>query len=229
MNLGNPPAEHVPGGTTHKRKQKRGDLSVSFSPKPSGPGKGPVFLGQRGPSEWSIQGFFSVVQQSAPLHASSEKHSAYYQCAWLEVIYSASIISEATVAGYSLEALHGAEMHLIAAQDVINVIPRAHSIIFLLSDGMTESELSFQICQKQNIGINVGFFKKYNKFQEKSAVPLFFYIINKSHKKTPDCIQHGQRFGVEPMQKCLKLALFLMASRGRLHWYQKEAWLYANL
>lgn len=195
MNLGNPPAEHFPGGTTHKRKQKRGDLSVSFSPKPSGPGKGPVFLGQRGPSEWSIQGFFSVVQQSAPLHASSEKHSAYYQCAWLEVIYSASIISEATVAGYSSEALHGAEMHLIAAQDVINVIPRAHSIIFLLSDGTTESELSFQICQKQNIGINVGFFKQYNKFQEKSAVPLFFYIINKSHKKTPDCIQHGQRFG----------------------------------
>lgn len=88
---------------------------------------------------------FSVVQQSAPLHASSEKHSAYYQCAWLEMRYSASIISEATVAGYLLEALRGAETHLIAALAVINVIPRAHSIISLLSDGMTESEISFQI------------------------------------------------------------------------------------
>lgn len=44
MNLGNPPAEHVPGGTTHKRKQKRGDLSVSFSPKPSGPVERPRFF-----------------------------------------------------------------------------------------------------------------------------------------------------------------------------------------
>ena len=147
MNLGNPPAEHVPGGTTHKRKQKAWWFVCFLLSEAKWSREMPSFFRPTW-SEWmKHSGFFSVVQQSAPLHASSEKHSAYYQCAWLEMIYSASIISEATVAGYSLEALHGAEMHLIAAQDVINVIPRAHSIIFLLSDGITESELSFQIRQ----------------------------------------------------------------------------------
>ena len=64
--------------------------------------------------------------------------------------------------------------------------------------------------------------KKYIKFQEKSAVPFFFHIITTSHRNTTDCIKHGQRFGVEPMHECPNPALFLMASRGRLHWYQKE-------
>lgn len=35
--------------------------------------------------------------KQAPLHASSEKHSAHYQCARLEMIHSASILSEATL------------------------------------------------------------------------------------------------------------------------------------
>ena len=34
---------------------------------------------------------------------------------------------------------------------------------------------------------------------------------------------------VKPMLKCLKLAFFLTASRGRLLWLQKEVWLYRSL
>ncbi len=68
-------------------------------------------------------------QQSAPLHASSEKHSACYQCAWLEMIHSASILSKATVADYSLGLLHRNEMHLMALQDMIKMVLNAHFII----------------------------------------------------------------------------------------------------
>lgn len=47
-----------------------------------------------------------------------------------------------------------------------------------------------------------------------------------------DSVLSGQCFRVwevKPMWKCLKPAFFIAASRGGLHWLQKEVWLYSSL
>lgn len=45
-----------------------------------------------------------------------------------------------------------------------------------------------------------------------------------------DCVKYVQSFQVwEVKLKCFKPALFQIASRGRLHWFQKVVWLYWNL
>lgn len=77
-------------------------------------------------------------QQSASLHASSEKDSAYYHCARLEMIHSASILSEATVAGYSLGAQRD-ERELIALPRMIYLIQKAHSVNMFVSHWMIKS------------------------------------------------------------------------------------------
>ena len=81
-------------------------------------------------------------QQSAPLHASSEKHSAYYQCALLEMIHSARILSKATVASYSLGVPRRDGTHLIALQNMINVIGNPRYIILLLSRWLIGSQIA---------------------------------------------------------------------------------------
>lgn len=83
----------------------------------------------------------SVRASNQPL---STPHSAYYQCAWLEVMHSPGILSQATVGSSSLGALRGDESHLMTLQDMINVIQNAHLIILLLSHGLIKSQIGLQ-------------------------------------------------------------------------------------
>ena len=55
-----------------------------------------------------------------------------------------------------------------------------------------------------------------------AIVPVFFFLLK------PVGISL-RVWKVKPMLKCLKLAFFLIASRGRLLWLQKEVWLYRSL
>lgn len=96
-------------------QQKSSDLSVLLLSEPSGPAQALVRVNEAFRAVvWSSNQPPTPPPSPSPLHASSEKHSAYYQCARLEMIHRASFLSEDTVASGSLGARRGAETCLVA-------------------------------------------------------------------------------------------------------------------